>query len=85
MSKVTNKLSVDKVRAALAALLAAALLLSLYPVAAQAAVSWIVHGRGFGHGVGMSAYGAYGFAKEGKGYRFILGHYYRGTSIGSLE
>jgi stage II sporulation protein D len=85
MSKVTNKLSVDKIRAALAALLAAALLLSLYPIAAQAAVSWIVHGRGFGHGVGMSAYGAYGFAKHGKGYRFILGHYYRGTSIGTLD
>lgn len=51
---------------------------------ADAAVRWIVHGRGFGHGVGMSAYGAYGFAKHGKGYRFILGHYYRGTSIGTL-
>jgi stage II sporulation protein D len=64
----------------------AALLLALaYPVAAQAGVSWIVHGRGFGHGVGMSAYGAYGFAKHGKDYRFILGHYYRGTSLGTLD
>ncbi len=53
--------------------------------AAQAAVSWVVHGRGFGHGVGLSAYGAYGFAKHGKSYRFILGHYYRGTTIGDLE
>lgn len=61
------------------------LLASLYPATASAAVSWIVHGRGFGHGVGMSAYGAYGFAKAGKGYRFILGHYYRGTSIGTLD
>jgi stage II sporulation protein D len=60
------------------------LLGSLYPAAAQASVKWIVHGRGFGHGVGMSAYGAYGFAKHGKGYRFILGHYYRGTSLGTL-
>jgi stage II sporulation protein D len=51
---------------------------------AQAAVSWVVHGRGFGHGVGMSAYGAYGFAKHGKSYRFILGHYYRGTTLGTL-
>jgi stage II sporulation protein D len=33
----------------------------------------------------MSAYGAYGYAKHGKGYRFILGHYYQGTSIGTLE
>jgi stage II sporulation protein D len=53
--------------------------------AARAGVSWIVHGRGFGHGVGMSAYGAYGFALHGKGYRFILGHYYAGTTIGTLS
>jgi stage II sporulation protein D len=52
--------------------------------AARAAVSWVVHGRGFGHGVGMSAYGAYGFALHGKSYRFILGHYYSGTTIGTL-
>jgi stage II sporulation protein D len=55
------------------------------PAAAEAAgVGWIVHGRGFGHGVGMSAYGAYGYAKHGKGYRFILGHYFTGTTIGTL-
>lgn len=66
-------------------LLIALVLASLYPAAAQAGVSWVVHGRGFGHGVGMSAYGAYGFAKAGKGYRFILGHYYRGTTIGTLD
>jgi len=53
--------------------------------AAQASVSWVVHGRGFGHGVGMSAYGAYGYALHGKGYRFILGHYYSGTTIGTLS
>jgi stage II sporulation protein D len=31
----------------------------------------------------MSQYGAYGFSKHGTGYRAILAHYYRGTSIGS--
>ena len=46
---------------------------------AQASVSWVVHGHGFGHGVGMSQYGAYGYAQHGKGYRFILAHYYQGT------
>ncbi len=51
---------------------------------ARASVTWIVHGHGFGHGVGMSQYGAYGYAKHGKGYRFILAHYYRGTAIGHL-
>ncbi len=67
----------------LATLLTLLLSLALAP-AAQAGVSWVVHGRGFGHGVGMSAYGAYGFALEGKTYRFILGHYYSGTTIGTL-
>jgi stage II sporulation protein D len=67
-----------------ASLLALAALLAVAP-SASAAVSWVVHGRGFGHGVGMSAYGAYGYAKHGKGYRFILGHYYRGTTIGTVE
>ncbi|MDQ2629896.1 MAG: hypothetical protein M3Y75_02815, partial [Actinomycetota bacterium] len=78
MSKTINRISVNT-------LLIGVLLALLYPVTAQASVSWIVHGRGFGHGVGMSAYGAYGFAKHGKDYRFILGHYYRGTSIGTLD
>ncbi|HYG97059.1 MAG TPA: SpoIID/LytB domain-containing protein, partial [Solirubrobacterales bacterium] len=77
--------AVTKIRAALATCIAIALFASLYPLAAQAGVNWIVHGRGFGHGVGMSAYGAYGFAKHGKDYRFILGHYYRGTSLGTLD
>ncbi len=63
--------------------LAGVLLALVHPVTTQASVSWIVHGRGFGHGVGMSAYGAYGYAKAGKGYRFILGHYYSGTSLGT--
>jgi stage II sporulation protein D len=52
---------------------------------AAASVNWVVHGRGFGHGVGMSAYGAYGFALHGKDYRFILGHYFRGTALGALD
>ncbi len=73
-----------RIRAALAALLAAAAALALLAPAANAAVRWVVHGRGFGHGVGMSAYGAYGYAKAGKSYRFILGHYYKGTSLGTL-
>src|SRR6476620_11894488 len=51
---------------------------------AQAAVNWVVHGRGFGHGVGMIAYGAYGYALHGKSYQFILGHYFTGTTIGTL-
>jgi stage II sporulation protein D len=66
-----------------AILIALACSLALAP-AASAAVNWVVHGRGFGHGVGMSAYGAYGYAKHGKGYRFILRHYYTGVDIGPV-
>jgi len=51
---------------------------------AEAGVRWVVLGHGFGHGVGMSQYGAYGYAEHGRGYRFILSHYYPGTSIGRL-
>ncbi len=76
--------SVDlEMRSRLTALLALlALGLALAP-SARAGVRWVVLGHGFGHGVGMSQYGAYGYAKHGKGYRFILGHYYRGTTIGT--
>jgi stage II sporulation protein D len=52
---------------------------------AQAGVSWVVHGRGFGHGVGMSQWGVYGYAVHGKSHRFILRHYYSGTSVGKLN
>jgi stage II sporulation protein D len=60
------------------------LLFLLLAPSAQAGVRWVVTGHGFGHGVGMSQYGAYGFAQHGKGYRFILRHYYAGTTIGTL-
>jgi stage II sporulation protein D len=59
--------------------------LTAAPGTAQAGVSWVVRGHGFGHGVGMSQYGAYGYAKHGKDYRFILGHYYKGTKLGMLQ
>lgn len=64
--------------------LALLLFLCLAP-SAQAGVSWVVRGHGFGHGVGVSQYGAYGFALHGKSYRFILAHYYQGTTIGEVS
>jgi stage II sporulation protein D len=68
-----------------ALLLAAVMAALIWAPSAQAGVRWVVLGHGFGHGVGMSQYGAYGYATHGKGYRFILGHYYSGTTIGSLS
>ena len=37
--------------------------------------------RGYGHRVGMSQYGADAMALQGHGYRQILAHYYKGTTI----
>jgi stage II sporulation protein D len=37
--------------------------------------------KGWGHGVGMSQYGANGMALEGKDYKEIVNHYYRGIEI----
>jgi stage II sporulation protein D len=41
-------------------------------------------GKGFGHGVGMSQWGAYRMAEAGHDYRAILRHYYQGVQITSL-
>ena len=41
----------------------------------------IINTKGYGHGVGMSQYGALGMAKEGYKYIEILKHYYQGTEI----
>ena len=38
-------------------------------------------GRGFGHGVGMSQWGALAMAQQGRSYQQILSHYYRGTVL----
>ena len=39
---------------------------------------------GYGHGVGMSQYGANAMAKEGSSFQDILTWYYTGTQIGPL-
>jgi stage II sporulation protein D len=53
--------------------------------AAAARADYVIDGRGFGHGVGMSQYGAYGYAlNEGRDFRWILGHYYTGTTVGPV-
>jgi stage II sporulation protein D len=67
------------------ALLAALCCLLAFPASAAAAKRWIVKGAGFGHGVGMSQYGAYGFAKHGFPYDQILAHYYTGTTLGTTQ
>jgi len=42
---------------------------------------FIFYGRGFGHGVGMSQWGAQGMALNGANYEQILKHYYQGIAL----
>jgi SpoIID/LytB domain protein len=62
----------------------ATLPLWLYAPARAGARELVIEGHGFGHGVGMSQYGALGFAEHGYSYQAILAHYYTGTALGSV-
>ncbi len=63
-----------------------ALLLALAaPAPAPAATRFTIHGAGFGHGIGMSQYGAQGYARHGYRYARILAHYYTGTRLGAIS
>ncbi|MCU1463763.1 MAG: SpoIID/LytB protein [Acidimicrobiales bacterium] len=70
-------------RLGMSLLLAPVLALLLPSAVAQAAgpSTFLITGSGFGHGVGMSQYGAYGMALDGNNATQILQHYYTGTTI----
>jgi stage II sporulation protein D len=66
------------------------LLLSLAPAASASVPDptnqpIVFYGRGYGHGVGMSQYGARGRALAGQDAATILAHYYQGTTRGSTD
>jgi stage II sporulation protein D len=42
---------------------------------------FVIEGHGYGHGVGLSQYGAEGLTRHGYSYREVLAHYYPGTSL----
>lgn len=62
--------------------LAALVGLTVFASLAPAASTLTIRGAGFGHGIGMSQYGAYGYAKRGATHQQILSHYYTGTALG---
>jgi stage II sporulation protein D len=64
---------------------AALILAAAVPSAADAAVRHVFRGAGFGHGIGMSQYGSYGYALQGANYQGILAHYYKGTRLSTLS
>lgn len=43
--------------------------------------TFTINGAGWGHGVGMSQYGAYGMAQAGSSAAAILAHYYTGSKV----
>ncbi len=51
---------------------------------AGAEQSWRLDGGGYGHGVGMSQYGACGMAAGGSDYTQILAHYYQGAAVSTV-
>ena len=62
-----------------------AVVVSLCAVSTAAGgTTFVVDGHGWGHGVGMSQYGAFGYATAGWTHERILAHYYRGTRLGIL-
>lgn len=52
--------------------------------ATSAATDWVLHGAGWGHGIGMSQYGAYEMARDGRLASQILAHYYTGTTYDAV-
>ncbi|MDJ0647434.1 MAG: SpoIID/LytB domain-containing protein [Xenococcaceae cyanobacterium MO_188.B19] len=44
-----------------------------------------VSGRGFGHGLGLSQWGAYHLAKQGVNYHQILAHYYQNARLSQFK
>jgi stage II sporulation protein D len=67
--------------AAVPTVLVLLVLLVLAAPSPAAAKRFVVTGHGNGHGVGMSQWGAYGYAKHGAGYRKIATHYYKHSKV----
>lgn len=44
-----------------------------------------IYGRGFGHGLGLSQWGAYHLAKQGVDYHRILAHYYQNARLSQFQ
>jgi len=62
-------------------LIAAVFAVVALPASASAGTTFLLDGRGWGHGVGMSQWGAEGYARHGWDYERILAHYYFGTKL----
>jgi stage II sporulation protein D len=64
------------------AIAAACMILAISPGIANAAIpSFTFSGAGFGHGIGLSQYGAKAYAERGESGAWIIGHYFPGTAL----
>jgi len=64
------------------AVAALTLLIAAGPAGALSSESaFLINGHGWGHGIGMSQWGSYGYAKHGWTYKAILKHYYKGVTL----
>src|SRR3954470_18062445 len=68
----------------LALLTSLALLMLVSQASAATSSTFTIRGAGFGHGIGMSQYGAYGYATHGADWRDIVLHYYNGTHLANV-
>jgi stage II sporulation protein D len=59
--------------------------LALAAIPAASARTFVVTGHGWGHGVGMSQWGAEGLAQHEWDFRRILAHYYQGTTLRRVQ
>jgi len=55
------------------------------PDASGAITHLVLHGGGYGHGIGMCQWGAIGRARAGQDYKTILTTYYPGTTVGRVD
>src|SRR5438067_9254675 len=70
-------------RCAAAGLIVGGFLAAALPPAEAAVPSFTIYGRGWGHGVGMSQWGAKGLADQGFKMGQILSRFYAGTAVGT--
>ena len=57
----------------------------LAPVASAATGDFVITGRGYGHGQGMSQWGMWEGAREGNTYQQVLAFYYPGTTLTNIS
>jgi stage II sporulation protein D len=70
-----------RARGPLGLLSAVVLLLTFGAPSASAAPVFVLTGKGYGHGIGLSQYGAQGFAQHGWSHSEILEHFYVGATL----